>query len=219
MPVSFAVLEYESEGLKSPCAGGGSRPITGLPGWWHPPPALPLLEAEDGRQTEGNEFASPGRAKNAARERRSVRDERKWCSEHCHPPPGGWTHINRSAHPTHTRHPRPDRGSLSTGTTTEMRAGLVLSPQNPDTRRTIPGQAGDDVNIWRGACTASQTQPALFTLAPRSRRQASRARRQGCRAPPAPRCPAPPAPRVRPRHRAAPRNCAPPRQASPAPRP
>ena len=61
MPVSFAVLEYESEGLKSPCAGGGSHPqnyqqVTSVT-------RAPSAAAEDRRQTEGNEFASPGRAK------------------------------------------------------------------------------------------------------------------------------------------------------------
>jgi hypothetical protein len=38
MPVSFAVLECESEGPKPPCAGGGSRLNKGL-AWWRPLPA------------------------------------------------------------------------------------------------------------------------------------------------------------------------------------
>jgi hypothetical protein len=49
MPVSSAVLECESEGSKSPCAGGGSCPMTGLPGWRHSPPALPLARTTEVR--------------------------------------------------------------------------------------------------------------------------------------------------------------------------
>jgi hypothetical protein len=39
MRASSVVLECESEGPKSSCAGGGSRLDTGLPGWRPPPPA------------------------------------------------------------------------------------------------------------------------------------------------------------------------------------
>ncbi len=53
MPVSFAVLECESEGLKSPCAGGGSRPQR-ITRWWRPSPALPLLRQRN-KTLEGNE--------------------------------------------------------------------------------------------------------------------------------------------------------------------
>ena len=81
MPVSFAELEYESEGLKSPCAGGGSRPITGLPGWWHPPPALPLLSAEDQHKRRETKFASPGRAKKRGAGTKECAREARWCSE------------------------------------------------------------------------------------------------------------------------------------------
>ena len=44
-------------------------------------------------------------------------------------------------------------GSLSTSTAMKIgfAASLVLSPQAPAVRRAIPGQAGDDVSIWRSA--------------------------------------------------------------------
>jgi hypothetical protein len=62
MPVSFAVLECESEGPKSPCAGGGSRPLPDCPDGGVRHPRSLCLRAEQ-TQTEGPEFASPGRAK------------------------------------------------------------------------------------------------------------------------------------------------------------
>jgi hypothetical protein len=68
MPVSFAGPECESEGLKSPCAGGGSHPQN------YPLVTLvaraPSASAED--QWREPKFTTRPR-ETAARERRSVR--------------------------------------------------------------------------------------------------------------------------------------------------
>ena len=69
MPVSFAVLEYESEGLKSPCAGGGSHPqkyqqVTSVT-------RAPSASAEDEDKRRETKLTDPA-ASNAARERRSL---------------------------------------------------------------------------------------------------------------------------------------------------
>ena len=72
MPVSFAVLECESEGLKSPCAGRGGRPQR-ITRWWRSLPALPLLRQRN-EALEGNGILITRPRKNAARERRSLCD-------------------------------------------------------------------------------------------------------------------------------------------------
>ena len=58
MPVSFAVLECESEGLKSPCAGGGSCPQR-ITRWWHSLPALPLPSGRGPTHGGDRNFSNP----------------------------------------------------------------------------------------------------------------------------------------------------------------
>ena len=72
MPVSFAVLEYESEGLKSPCAGGGSCPANRTARMVASTTRAPSAFEQRQRQTEGTGIRTTRPRENAARERRSV---------------------------------------------------------------------------------------------------------------------------------------------------
>jgi hypothetical protein len=68
MPVSFAVLECESEGPKSPCAGGGSCLNKGL-AWWRPLPA-PLCFGRGPNKRRGPDYRITWPREIVARERR-----------------------------------------------------------------------------------------------------------------------------------------------------